>query len=116
MPSAGALFAPAVSKNGLKVHMSVRNWYVSESLESFQKLTQYLNELTEEEVIAALELEAASRRRRSIVDRLISRAVRLRELEYVAILKEKYHGTQPVESDVGSGRQGSESCSESREG
>ena len=55
---------------------------------------QRLNELTEEEVLAALDLEGATRRRRSVIDRLISRAARLNEIRYVRQLKEKYHGYQ----------------------
>lgn len=76
--------------------MSTRNWLVKQALESFQALTRDLNELTEGEVLACLELEAATLRRQSVVDRLISRAVRLRELSYVAYLKERFHGTSPV--------------------
>lgn len=67
------------------------------ALESFQSLTAALNGLTEEEVLACLELEAASLRRQSVIDRLISRAARLRELSYVAYLKEKFHGTPVLE-------------------
>lgn len=75
--------------------MSVRRGLVAQALESFQGLAAAINELTEEEVLACLELEAASLRRQSVIDRLISRAVRLRELSYVAYLKEKFHGTHP---------------------
>ena len=70
----------------------VRKWYISEALKSFVRLNEVLSELTEEEVVACLDLEAASQRRRSILDRLISRAVRLREIEFNRQLKEKYHG------------------------
>lgn len=50
--------------------------------------------MTEEEVLAALETEAASLRRRTVIVRLIKRAVRLRELAHAKQLKEKYlHGT-----------------------
>jgi hypothetical protein len=59
-----------------------------------------LDELTEEEVLACLELEAGSRRRQSILDRLISRAVRLNELTYNRQLKEKFHGTRSLENHV----------------
>lgn len=73
--------------------MTVRPWYVSEALDSMRRLSEVIDELSLEEVIAALELEAGSRRRPSLIDRLISRAVRLNELHYVKTLKEKYHGT-----------------------
>jgi hypothetical protein len=52
-----------------------------------------VNRLSFEEAIAALELESQSRRRRSIINRLISRASRLKEIETTRQLKEKYHGT-----------------------
>ena len=71
----------------------VRKWYVGEALKSFVRLNEVLSELTEEEVVACLDLEAASQRRRSILDRLISRAVRLKEIEFNRQLKEKYYGT-----------------------
>lgn len=80
--------------------MSARQWTISEALESARSLAEHIDELTEEEVIAALELESGSSRRLSILDRLISRAVRLNELRYKQNLKEKYHGTYPVESPV----------------
>ena len=71
----------------------VRKWYVGEALKSFVRLNEVLSELTEEEVVACLDLEAASQRRRSVLDRLISRAVRLKEIEFNRQLKEKYYGT-----------------------
>lgn len=70
--------------------MTVRRDVVNQALESFLGLTAILGELTEEEVLACLELEAASLRRQSVVDRLISRAVRLRELSYSNSLKERF--------------------------
>ena len=77
--------------------MSVRSWYVGEALTSFKSLNRFLSELTEEEVLHCLKLEAASLRRQTVIDRLISRAVRLRELFYSRQLKEKFHGTLPIE-------------------
>ena len=74
--------------------MSTRRWYIDQALSSYSVLNRVLVELTEEEVLACLKLEAASSRRRSILDRLISRAARLRELAYVAKLKEKFHGKE----------------------
>lgn len=73
--------------------MSVRKWYVDQALQSFVRLNEVLTDLTEAEVLACLDLEASSTRRRSVIDRLISRAVRLKEIEYSNTLKGKYHGT-----------------------
>lgn len=79
----------------------VRRWYVGQALKSFTSLIDVLDKLTEKEVMAALALEAATKRRRSIIDRLISRAVRIRELAYSRQLKEKFHGTHPHPEDQG---------------
>jgi len=73
--------------------MSVRKWYLNQALESFVRLNEVLNELTQAEVVACLDLEAATRRRRSVIDRLISRAIRLAEVDLSAKLKEQYLGT-----------------------
>ncbi len=70
--------------------MAVRNWHMAQALKSVASLNENLGELTEEEVLACLDLESQSLRRKSIVDRLISRAVRLNELEYVKTLSKKY--------------------------
>jgi hypothetical protein len=80
--------------------MSVRKWHLDQALTSVASLNQILGKLTEKEVLAALKLEAASLRRQSVIDRLISRAVRIRELDYSRQLKEKFHGTSPVQSPV----------------
>lgn len=73
---------------------SARKFYVTQALASYSSLIRTLDDLTEEEVLACLKLEAASQRRRSILDRLISRAVRLNELAYNQHLKEQFHGTR----------------------
>lgn len=70
-----------------------RKFLIGQALDSFKSLKAHLADMTEEEVLAALALESATRRRPSVIDRLISRAARLNELAYVAKLKEKYHGT-----------------------
>lgn len=80
--------------------MPVRRYYIDLALKSYASLVANLNELTEEEVLACLHLEASSRRRRSILDRLTSRAVRLNELLYSRQLKEKFHGTPPLQNHV----------------
>lgn len=53
---------------------SVREWYVSEALHSFRRLKSVLDELTEEEVLAALKLEHGSRRRHTLIGVLTARA------------------------------------------
>lgn len=70
----------------------VRKHYISAALENFVQLNSVLDQLTETEVYACLDLEAASQRRRTLIDRLISRAVRLNEISLNIKLKEKYHG------------------------
>lgn len=72
--------------------MEVRKWYVGQALESFARLCEIIDDLTYEEVIACLDLEASTRRRRSVLNRLISRAVRLAEIDLNRNLKEKYLG------------------------
>lgn len=83
--------------------MAVNRWNVNKALTSFTGLSAVLDKLTMEDVMAALKLEAATRRRRSIIDRLISRAVRLNEVAFSRQLKEQFHGTSqvPVQHDPG---------------
>lgn len=71
--------------------MSVRKWYLSEALTSYRRMLEVVGELTEEEVFACLDLEAGSQRRRSVLERLIKRAVQLN----VHRLQEKYLGKNP---------------------
>lgn len=70
--------------------MAVRKWYIDEALHSFSRLLVVLASMTEEEVLAALALESSARRRPTVMSRLISRAARLNELNYVSELKGKY--------------------------
>ena len=72
--------------------MAVRRWHLAQAVNSYTTLKKVLNELTEEEVLAALDLESRAARRGSLINRLISRAVRLNEINYARQLKEKYHG------------------------
>jgi hypothetical protein len=69
--------------------MTPRKWHMSRALASVRALDSVVHELTIEEVQAALDLEAASQRRRSVIDRLIKRAMSLT----LSRLQEKYHGT-----------------------
>lgn len=71
----------------------IRRNYVQAALESYENLSKVIGDLEESEVYACLDLETASRRRRSIMDRLISRAVRIHELNFKSQLQEKYHGS-----------------------
>ena len=72
--------------------MAVRKWYVDQALVSYPVLKTVINELTMDEVIAALEVESATKRRQSITLRLIARATRLNEIVFSRRLKEKFHG------------------------
>ena len=72
--------------------MSTRRWYVGQALESYPAMKAVLNELTLGEILAALDLESRTLRRKSILARLISRAVRLNEIEFKCNLERKYHG------------------------
>lgn len=75
--------------------MSVRTWHVTQALGSFRSLCGVLVELTEEEVLHCLQVEASSSRRRSVIDRLISRATQLHGERYTRQLKERFHGKDP---------------------
>lgn len=74
--------------------MAVRKWHLARAVDSFSSLCEVLDELTLEEVLTALDLESRSNRRRSLIDRLISRAVRLNEVKYKADLVKKYGAAQ----------------------
>lgn len=74
--------------------MPVRDWYISEALVSLRRLHRVLSDMTEEEVLAALKLESESRRRKVILERLISKAARLNELHYVTKLRSLTYGTR----------------------
>ena len=80
--------------------MAIRKWYLDQARVSYQRLTEVLSEMTLEEILATLDLECATTRRRSVSDRLISRAVRLNEIAFNQRLQEKYHGTRTLENHV----------------
>ncbi len=73
---------------------SVRKWYVSEALVSYRRLLSVVDELTLAEVTACLDLESATQRRRSVLDRLITKAVQLNVIVLTQALTEKYHGSR----------------------
>lgn len=69
--------------------MAVREWHMRLALKSYRSLLDIIEELTEEEVLAALELEKSSLRRKSIVDRLIQKAVDFYRQNLINPIKEK---------------------------
>lgn len=68
-----------------------RKYQLGLATSSMAGLRSVINDLTLEEVIAALDLEVRSLRRKSHIDRLIARASRLKEVEFTTQLREKYH-------------------------
>ena len=76
----------------------IRRDFVAQALSSYPELGEVINDLTEQEVLEALLVESKTRRRRSFIDRLIARAVRLNEINYQQALKEKYHGSPLVQN------------------
>lgn len=69
---------------------TVRSTVIDEALQGWVSLQGVLSTMTEAEVLHALELEAGTRRRESILTRLIQKAVRLNELKYTKTLKERF--------------------------
>ena len=67
---------------------TTRKWYISRALESYRALGSVIEDLTYDEVIRCLDIESGSMRRRSLIDKLLKRAVQLTTLA----LQEKYHG------------------------
>jgi hypothetical protein len=74
----------------------VRNWHTQKALHSFRSLAEIIDELTEEEVLHALEVEAGSRRRAVMLDKLILRAAHINRNNYITYLKEKHHGASQI--------------------
>lgn len=70
--------------------LQMRQWIVQQALASYRALEENLEDLDEDEVIACLEFESQTTRRKAVLDRLISRAIRLNELRYSQQLQEKY--------------------------
>lgn len=66
---------------------------IRRALSTYVELNNEINSMTEEEVLAALQQETDTLRRTAIIDRLISRAVRLNEIKYSKELKAKYYGS-----------------------
>ena len=80
--------------------MEIRKWQVKQALQSAVLLAETLSSLTEEEVHYCLDLESATRRRKSLIDCLINRAARFNKQRYIQSLKEKHHVTSTIEDPV----------------
>jgi len=68
-----------------------RRWYAVRALESAALLAATIDQLSEKEVLHCLSLEAASRRRKTLLTALIRRAARFNKARYINYLKEKYN-------------------------
>ncbi len=73
--------------------MTALSWKVQRALDSFRSLAGSIDELSEEEVYQALEFEVETRRRSSVINRLIAKAADLNRQTFLTTLKEKYHGS-----------------------
>lgn len=65
---------------------------VSLALENVPALVRMLPHLSEQELVAALELESATLRRKSVIHRLIGRLVALRSHNLRQELEQRYDG------------------------
>lgn len=73
-------------------------WRINKALSSFRSLLSVIEELTEEEVLHVLKVEAGSRRRSVMIDKLIQKSAELNRRSYIRNLKEKYNGTNKKRS------------------
>lgn len=69
----------------------VREEYVQLALASYPSMLSIINYMTEPELHAALSLESATNRRRTIMDRMIGRLIALQSTAYRQQLQEMYH-------------------------
>ncbi len=69
----------------------VRQEYVQLALESYPSMISIIGYMTEAELHAALSLESETNRRKSIMNRLIGRLIRIHELQYRQQLREAYN-------------------------
>lgn len=76
------------------------SWRTTRALDSFRQLVEIIDEMSEEEVFYCLQLEAATQRRKTVVDRLINRAADLNRQKFINSLKEKFNGTSEVRHPV----------------
>lgn len=80
----------------------MNTWRIAKALASYRSLLSILEELTEMEVLHVLEVEAGSRRRAVMLNKLIQKAAELNRNSYIRNLKEKYNGTNKKRSTVDS--------------
>lgn len=77
--------------------MPPRQWNMTRALESVRQLVAQLPELTDEEVLACLQLEFDTRRRKSVIDRLVVTAADRHRQTFILNLQEQYkHGPSEV--------------------
>lgn len=69
----------------------VREDYVRLALESYPSMRSVIAKMTEAELHAALELESATNRRATIINRMIGRLIALQTASYRRQLQERYH-------------------------
>jgi hypothetical protein len=67
------------------------DWKVQRALDSFRSLAENIDQLSEEEVYEALEFEVVTRRRSSVINRLIAKAAVFNSKSFLNSMKEKYH-------------------------
>lgn len=76
----------------------MNTWRINKALTSYRSLLSILEELTETEVLHVLEIEAGSRCRAVMLNKLIQKAAELNRNSYIRNLKEKYNGTNKKRS------------------
>lgn len=67
----------------------MRKWHIAQAVHSTRSLLEVINDLTLEEVEAALALESSTRRRQHVMRRLLGKAARLNEQNYITDLKKR---------------------------
>ena len=72
--------------------MSVRELHILEALTSVRRFTGIAQALTAEELVACLDFEVSTRRRPSLINKLIDQAARLNNRAFLTALRKKYHG------------------------
>ena len=73
-------------------------WVISEALTSYRKLMTVIDSMTLADVEEALRLESESRRRKTLLARLASKAADLNQRSFKKYLKESINGTRQVGS------------------
>lgn len=73
--------------------MFAGSWRTTRALESYRQLLGVVEELTEEEVYFCLKLEVETQRRKTVIDRLITRAAEYNRQRFITSLKEKLYGS-----------------------